>query len=657
MALRRASAVMWRPDRKTHQSMAQTSIDSSKPASGAPTKTEDGEPPALAASARRRVTLPIGLVMSLAFAGVTVLAGIAVVLALLGSTRTTTGLLRERTEQLVQATEMRLRDQLDPVRTQAVYLAEAISSARLDPQDRARLGDWLAAAMAGTPQVAAIAFGYPDFDSLRAERDADGKVTLNRVDLANAPLIRQRVAELRAALAPYWGDLIWSEELRQPLVNLRVPVWRSGEFLGGVVAVVSMGQLSRIVSELSSGGTGTSFILYDRTFVLAHPRLVDPKNLRLLPGQTLPRLEQVGDKPLTGMWSIAESLTRRLFGGDVDGLHVAEVDGEEYVFVYRDIVGYSDKSITVGHYFPASQLYDQIEALRNGAIAALASLAVALIVGILLGRAISRPMVRLAAVADEIREFRFEGPPLPHSPLREIDHANIAANASRAALHWFSTFVPRKLVTRLLAEGETTLRSKRRDVTVMFTDIVGFTMAAEDLPEDETAAFLNEHFALLATCIEMEGGVIDKFIGDAVMATWGAIKRMPDHADCALAAALSIARALHVDNRRRRAAGRPTIRVRVGLHSGPVVVGNIGAPGRINYTVVGDTVNIAQRMEQLGKQYMAEEEEVVVLVTGETLAALQDRTAFAAVLGGAAERHEVRGRLEPIEVLKLRLPD
>ena len=78
----------------------------------------------------------------------------------------------------------------------------------------------------------------------------------------------------------------------------------------------------------------------------------------------------------------------------------------------------------------------------------------------------------------------------------------------------------------------------------------------------------------------------------------------------------------------RRAAGEPPIRVRIGLHSGPVVVGNIGAPGRVNFTVVGDTVNIAQRFEQLGKEFMKDGEEIVVLASGSTLGAVRERDAL-----------------------------
>ena len=82
---------------------------------------------------------------------------------------------------------------------------------------------------------------------------------------------------------------------------------------------------------------------------------------------------------------------------------------------------------------------------------------------------------------------------------------------------------------------------------------------------------------------------------------------------------------IHEDNAIRRADGKTPIRVRIGLHSGPAVVGNIGAPGRVNFTVVGDTVNVAQRFEQLGKEFMGADDEVVVLVSGASLAAVQDK--------------------------------
>ena len=100
---------------------------------------------------------------------------------------------------------------------------------------------------------------------------------------------------------------------------------------------------------------------------------------------------------------------------------------------------------------------------------------------------------------------------------------------------------------------------------------------------------------------------------------------MEDHAGAAIRAALAIAKVIKEDNAMRRAAGKAPIRMRIGLHSGPAVVGNIGAPGRVNFTVVGDTVNVAKRVEQLGKEFMRHGEDVVLLVSGDTLAAVKDR--------------------------------
>ncbi|MEO8558360.1 MAG: adenylate/guanylate cyclase domain-containing protein [Rhodospirillales bacterium] len=604
--------------------------------------------------AKRRFRLSLAASLALAFFGVTLIAAAALAIALYGAQRTTFNLLRDRNEALIEDAVEKLRDYLAPVQSQSIFLADRIIAGDLDPKDEKRLSDFLLASLAGAPQVSAISFTTPDYKSVRAERDQDGKVKIVKEDLSSFPNIAERYDTIRRATGPFWGDLIWRPETGQPLINLRAPVWRSGEFLGGIVALVSMGSLSRSVAQ-SSSDTAKTFILYDKVYVLAHPRLSDPRNILALTGRTLPKLDQVDDPILAGMRNMDSSESSRLFADDPEGGHVASVGGVSYVFTYRSVRDYGDKPLQVGRYFPLSDLLATTQALLNGAYAGLAALVVALLVGLLMGRAISRPVRRLGVAAGEIQQFEFEGAPLPHSVLIEIDEAAQAVNASRAALKWFANYVPRKLVTRLLAEGDQTMLSKRRDVSVMFTDIVGFTMQAEDLPETETADFLNAHFALVAACIEEEHGVIDKFIGDAVMATWGAIKHTDEHADQACRAALAIAHAVKADNETRRAAGHAPVRVRIGVHSGPVVVGNIGAPGRFNYTVVGDTVNTAQRMEQLGKDYMKDGEDVVVLVSGHALAALTAHSGLPDGIVLPADWHELRGKAQSISVHQLKL--
>ena len=139
--------------------------------------------------------------------------------------------------------------------------------------------------------------------------------------------------------------------------------------------------------------------------------------------------------------------------------------------------------------------------------------------------------------------------------------------------------------------------------------------------------------------------MVDKFIGDAVMALWNAIEDQADHAARAVRAALAIAAAIRGDNRGRAV----PVRVRIGLHSGPVVVGNIGTATRMNYTVVGDTVNVAQRLEAMAKELLPEAE-VAVLLSATTAAALPADPRLTS-LGW----HRLRGRDAPIEIFALRV--
>jgi class 3 adenylate cyclase len=158
--------------------------------------------------------------------------------------------------------------------------------------------------------------------------------------------------------------------------------------------------------------------------------------------------------------------------------------------------------------------------------------------------------------------------------------------------------------------------AKEREVTVLFTDIIGFTAIGHRLRPPALARFLNRHFEMLGEAIEAEGGTIDKYIGDSVMAFWGAPTAQGDHAERAARAAVEIGRRLKADNVRRKRKGLNPVRVRIGIHTGMALAGNIGATGRINYTLVGDTVNVAQRLEQFAKEIDDGFSDVIIVASG-----------------------------------------
>ena len=184
--------------------------------------------------------------------------------------------------------------------------------------------------------------------------------------------------------------------------------------------------------------------------------------------------------------------------------------------------------------------------------------------------------------------------------------------------------------------------SRELEVTVLFTDIVGFSTLAERLDAGHAADLLNRHFELLAGCVAATDGTVDKFLGDGMMAFWGAPVPQPDHAERAVRSALLIR------DRMREIGGEPSLRLRLGLHTGTALVGNIGARERLNYTLVGDTVNVTQRLEQLGKE-VAPTEPIVILASAST--ATHARGLCTVEPLGP---RQLRGRGETVEVFRLR---
>jgi class 3 adenylate cyclase len=180
----------------------------------------------------------------------------------------------------------------------------------------------------------------------------------------------------------------------------------------------------------------------------------------------------------------------------------------------------------------------------------------------------------------------------------------------------------------------------------MFTDIAGFSTLSEHMPAAETATMLNEHFAILVDCIEAEGGTVDKYIGDSVMAFWEPDEDGVD-VDRAIRAARQIRHRVTEDNIVRRREHRVAPCVRIGIHTGNAIVGNIGAPGRINYTLVGDAVNVAARLEQLSKT-IGPEGDAKILISDATAALAKDRDGLT-----HCGTHEIRGRDGSIGVWSL----
>jgi adenylate cyclase len=181
-----------------------------------------------------------------------------------------------------------------------------------------------------------------------------------------------------------------------------------------------------------------------------------------------------------------------------------------------------------------------------------------------------------------------------------------------------SRYMNPALADKLVEGGEDIISGTSSVATVLFSDIRDFTTLAEGLGALGTVSMLNEYFTIMVDCIQNEGGMLDKFIGDAMMAVFGTPFAHPDDPDRAIRAAISMMKQLNIHNEKRIASGNMPINHGIGINTDTVVSGNIGTPKRMDYTVIGDGVNLASRLESACKQYGAS-----ILISEHTFKALK----------------------------------
>jgi adenylate cyclase len=561
-------------------------------------------------------------------------------------------IVREYTSRLIArglaAEERSLRRHLDAAVNEGDFIAAAIRAGRFQFGEPA-LTDFVSGTLAAAPQVYGLIVCDRDGQALRAVRGAAAgtEFAIDHFNIASDSQFAALADQIRTHKYPYWGAPIYRERWQETFLNYFVPIWNGDTYMGLVAIGITTRALSILAKELSEPPRSVAFMLYGQDRVLAHPLLTEGSP-RQSENASFPLLQNFGDPVIENLESLPPVQDIGL--SPPAGVLAREpaVGGERYFVFAREVTDYRELPITVGVYYLRRAVAGPIRLFYWATIIALGLLGLSLIVAAIMAGAIARPIRRAAKGATAIGNLDFdEVVPLPGSHFREIDSLARSFNAMLDGLRAFGRYVPRTLVMRLVKDGRVGAGTEERVLAVMFTDIVSFTSACEKMSAAEVAGFINQHLSLVSACIEQEGGTIDKFIGDAVMAFWGAPGRIENPAASACRAAVAIQRALAADNKVRIAAGRKPVRIRMGIHMGPVVVGDIGAPNRINYTIVGDVVNATQRLESLGKT-VDPDAEAIALVSEEIVAAAPDGFQF--IERGA---HFVKGKQESLKVFEL----
>ncbi|MEZ4749220.1 MAG: adenylate/guanylate cyclase domain-containing protein [Bdellovibrionota bacterium] len=235
-------------------------------------------------------------------------------------------------------------------------------------------------------------------------------------------------------------------------------------------------------------------------------------------------------------------------------------------------------------------------------------LCVALAVGYLFSESLTSPIYALVGAANQIASGDFNLALKPKTK-DEVGYLSLAFNDMAAGLaererlrDTFNKFHSEEIAAKILS-GEVKLGGERMDATIFFSDIRGFTSLSESLPPEKVVDLLNEYMQAMVGVVQQFKGVVDKYVGDAIMATWGV--PLPNDQDTARAvsACLAMRQALAQLNERRKARNEPPLYMGMGVNVGPVTAGNIGSESRMEYTIIGDSVNTASRIESMTKTF------------------------------------------------------
>ncbi len=217
---------------------------------------------------------------------------------------------------------------------------------------------------------------------------------------------------------------------------------------------------------------------------------------------------------------------------------------------------------------------------------------------------LSFPIVTLSTEIDKISHLNLESNVRVPSRIKEIALIDNSVAAMRLVVRSFARYVPKEIVRDLfLKKEEIALGGELKEVTIFFSDVEGFTSLAESQPIERIIPLLSEYFAEMSKIILKAHGTIDKFLGDGIMAFWGAPMHFADHAKRACTSALACQAMLLKLNKKRQEMNLPEFKTRFGIGTGTVIVGNIGTEDRMNYTVIGDAVNITSRLQEVDKVY------------------------------------------------------
>lgn len=425
---------------------------------------------------------------------------------------------------------------------------------------------------------------------------------------------RQRIGQLDAPalydprVRPWYRDAVDKKALvisnpyiyattGLPGITIAMPIEAGGQMVGVMAVDILLDSLSEYLKTRPVSAHSVSLIIDREGLVVAHPDTRQALKREASGGLTRVRLNELPD-PLPAIafsQRTSQSGTRFAF----------KHEGQEYVAMFSPFPEAFGKGWEVIIVAPLEDFVGEWKS-NNQKLLVFGLMAIALQVLLIyfLSKRIARPLELLEQQVQEVQNFQPSRGVVVQSRVREIASLASAVTTLQGAIAAFSAFVPRELVRQLIGpQHKLALGGRSQFLTVMFTDLESFSSWAEATPSQELLRRVSAYFDVVIRAVNDEAGTLDKFIGDGVMAFWGAPAVLDDHAYRACAAALRIQKGMDELNARWAQQGLAPLKVRIGIHSDAVIVGNIGSIERMSYTVMGDGVNLASRLEGTNKEF------------------------------------------------------
>jgi adenylate cyclase len=397
---------------------------------------------------------------------------------------------------------------------------------------------------------------------------------------------------------PYVSEPYLSFSIGAPVITVSAPL--RGKVPGVLAADLKLDTFSEFVQAQRPGQHGTVVIFDQAGSIIAHPEFAD----FVASAMTHPDRSQLPsiDEIKSGMMA---SVLRRSYNRDNnEGSIQDETTGQGYLFRLT--------KFALGDRYHGSMLLlaaqdDFVQNVRrlqfNGLVLAIIVGAAFLPIVWMFGSRMSLSLQDLTAQARQLQTLAEPELVPVTSYIREIHELGSTMNLAQRAIWSFAHFVPKEIVRGLIDNSiSTRLGGEKQDITLVFTDVRGFTTIAESADPDVLMRQTSRYFSVMTEAFLAEGGTVDKFIGDAVMVFWNAPHPQPDHVARACRAVLAAKAAGERLNTEFEADGLKPFFTRFGIHVGEAVVGNVGSTERMNYTALGNTVNLAARLEGLNKE-------------------------------------------------------